>query len=276
MADPAAYLAAATRAARRAGELIRAGRPDPADVQTKGNVFDLVTAVDHAAEREIIAELRLATPDAAILGEEGQDGTGAPAAGDPLGRFAELWLVDPLDGTANFVHGVPFAAVSIALAQRGQLQTAVVYDPNRDELFAAARGQGATLNGRPVRVEPAAALAQAMLATGFSARAWSRHANVEGLRALSPHVRNIRAMGSAALHLAYVACGRLSGFWEVLLAPWDMAAGVLLVQEAGGRVTDTLGRPYELSTQHIVATCGPIHAETLFILHEAGATGYDS
>lgn len=269
-----AYEEAAVRAARQAGELIRARLGQARRVDTKSGARDLVTEVDRASEAAILGTLREAFPQVPILGEEGVSGAGAPTVADELDALPELWAVDPLDGTTNFVHGWPFVAVSIAYARRGELLVGVVYDPFRDELFTARAGAGARLNGEPVQVDGCRRLADAMLATGFSPDPEWRRCNVEGLRALAPHVRTLRAAGSAALHLAWTACGRLSGFWENQLSPWDMAAGALLVREAGGRVTDTIGRPYRLATRHIAATSGAIHDELLYFLHEAGCTGF--
>lgn len=271
-----AYEVAAVRAARRAGELIRAARGRIAGYSTKSGDHDLVTEVDRAAEAAIVAELQAACPGVPVLGEEGTAGAGAPTLADALDQLPELWAVDPLDGTTNFVHGWPISTVSIAYARSGQVQAAVVYDPYRDELFTARAGAGAFLNGAPIRVDACAVPRDALLSTGFPTDLGWRRCNVEGLRALAPHVRNIRALGSAALHLAWTACGRLSGFWENNLNAWDLAAGALLVQEAGGRVTDTLGRPYRLQTRHVLATCGPIHGGLLLLLQDAGATGFTS
>ncbi len=268
-----AYETMAIRAARRAGDLIRSGLGRTRLVETKSGAHDLITDVDRAAEKAILTELRASGSQAPMLGEEGSGGPEAPTLADALERLPEVWIVDPLDGTTNFVHGWPVSTVSIAYARHGQLQVGVIYDPYRDEMFTARAGAGTRLNGEPVRVDRCARLSDALLATGFPTDVEWRQCNVEGLRALAPHVRNLRAAGSAALHLAWTACGRLSGFWENNLNPWDLAAGALLVQEAGGVATDTLGRPYALSTRHIVATAGPIQDQVLYYLRAAGATG---
>lgn len=269
----AAHLQVAVEAARAAGDLIRRalGRIDGYD--TKSGPSDLVTEVDRASEDLIRRRLREAFPDIPVVGEEWAFGRDLD---EELRRGPELWLVDPLDGTANFVHGLAASAVSIALVRDGEPVVGVVYDPYRDELFTARAGEGAWLGERRLRVGPCGRLADAMLATGFPSQSPYRQAAVDGVRALVPAIRNLRNFGSAATHLAYVAAGRLSGFWEVNLSPWDMAAGALLVREAGGRVTDTLGRPYTAATRHIVATCGPIHDAVLRLLRDAGATGYGS
>lgn len=264
--------AAAEEAARRAGELIRTSLGRVAAYETKSNAHDLVTEVDRRSEAIIGEVLRSAFPDVPVVGEEAV--AADPSLLEELPARPWVWVVDPLDGTTNFVHGLTPSSVSIALARRGDPVVGVVYDPYRDEIFTAVAGRGATGNGAPLRVDGTVRLADALLATGFPTQGDARRANVAGLRALSAVVRNLRAYGSAALHLAYVACGRLTGFWELQLNPWDLAAGALLVREAGGRVTDTLGRPYTLATRHVVATSGRIHDEVLYLLREAGATGF--
>jgi myo-inositol-1(or 4)-monophosphatase len=182
--------------------------------------------------------------------------------------------VDPIDGTTNFVHGFPGCSVSIALAYRGEVIVGVIYDPLHDEMFTASKNQGAFLNGNPIQVSKEDSLAISLLATGFPGdKQWAREVNLRGMAALVPICRNIRAVGSAALHLAYVACGRLSGFWEIDLNAWDLAAGSLIVQEAGGNVTDTLGSEYALDVRHIAATNGKIHNELVRVLKQADATG---
>lgn len=261
----------AVAAAREAGALIRRSLGSVEAYETKSGPADLVTEVDRASEALIRTRLQEAFPGIPVVGEEAAFGRDLD---EELARGPELWLVDPLDGTANFVHGLPPSAVTVALVREGQPVLGVVYDPYRDELFSARAGEGAWLGDRRIQVGSCGRLVEAMLATGFSSEPRYRRAAIDGVRALLPAIRNLRNIGSAALHLAYVACGRLTGFWEIDLKPWDMAAGALLVREAGGRVTDTLGRPYTAATRHIVATCGPIHEEVLYLLRQADATGY--
>nr|PZN38296.1 MAG: inositol monophosphatase [Bacillota bacterium] len=272
----AAYEEAAVRAAREAGRLIREqyGR---VGYETKSNPHDMVTAVDRASEETIARILTDTFPGIPFLGEEGVAGRqGVAVPGDrPPESLPELWVVDPIDGTMNFVYGLPFSSVSIALVRHGEPVVGVVYDPYRDEVFTARKGEGAWLNGKPIRVRPAPSLGDALVATGYPADGEARRPLLAGVHALAAQTRNLRSMGSAALHLAYVACGRLNLFYELYLNPWDIAAGVLMVQEAGGKVTDTLGRPYTLATRHPVASCGePVHSEALWVLRDAGGTGF--
>jgi myo-inositol-1(or 4)-monophosphatase len=220
----------AIRAARRAGEVIRrqADRLDRIRVEEKAP-HDFVSEVDRAAEAAIVEVIRLAHPDHAILAEEG--GLLDPAEG----RGEERWIVDPLDGTTNFLHGFPVYAVSLAFERRGVLEAGVVYDPTRDELFVASRGEGALLNDHRIRAAKRFRLEEALIGTGFPFRDFSRlAAYLEQFRTLLPKVAGVRRAGSAALDLAAVAAGRLDGFFELGLKPWDVAAGLLLVQEAGG------------------------------------------
>jgi myo-inositol-1(or 4)-monophosphatase len=235
----------AVRAARSAGSVILryVDRVDTVAVAEKER-HDFVSEVDRLAERSVIAVLRKAYPDHAILAEES-----GSQAGDEY-----QWVIDPLDGTTNFLHGFPQFAVAIALRHRGQLQHAVVYDPLRNELFTASRGGGAALNERRIRVSKVRHLDGALLGTGFPFR---RQDYLDDylcmFRALLPQTSGIRRAGSAALDLAYVASGRLDGFWEIGLSPWDMAAGALLIQEAGGFVSDFAGGGDFLATGNIVA-----------------------
>ena len=220
----------AVRAARRAGDVIirSIDRLDTLNVTAKGK-NDFVSDVDVRAESEIINVIRKAYPNHGFLAEEG--------GGDAGGEY--LWIIDPLDGTTNYLHGLPQYAVSIALQQHGKLEHAVIYDPIRQELFTASRGQGAQLNDRRLRVSRAKGLEGTLIGTGFPFRA-EQHidAYLGTFKALFQKAADIRRPGSAALDLAYVAAGRLDGFWEIGLSPWDMAAGALLIREAGGLVSD--------------------------------------
>jgi myo-inositol-1(or 4)-monophosphatase len=232
-------LTIAVKAARRAGAIInRAARDVDVLAVVRKRHNDFVTEVDKAAEQAIIEVLRRAYPEHGILAEE----SGASAGAGPGGGSEYTWIIDPLDGTTNFIHGFPQYAVSIGLRHRGVLEQAVVYDPGRNELFTATRGRGAFVNDRRIRVSKRTKLADALIGTGFPFR------DLAGLdeylammRELTPRVAGIRRPGAASLDLAYVAAGRLDGFWEMGLAPWDMAAGALLIQEAGGLVGDLRG-----------------------------------
>jgi len=256
------FTAVAINTASKAGEWIKSKLGQTLDVQRKSAPHDLVTEVDKGSEKLIRKLIHTYFPTHAILGEEGVEPS-AEAIGSAVeeaSREEYVWIVDPIDGTTNFVHGLPFFSVSLALAHRGEVIVGVVYDPSRDELFVAEKGKGAYVHGRRMTVSPEETLADSLIATGFpNDRERTLPEALRQLSAVAPHIRNIRAGGSAALHLAYVAAGRLSGFWEANLNAWDTAAGILLVQEAGGRVSDFEGRPFTLSTRDIVATNGRIH-----------------
>ncbi|MGB0089185.1 MAG: inositol monophosphatase family protein [Planifilum fulgidum] len=268
----------AIEAAKEAGRLIRQRVETTKRVETKYTAHDLVTEVDRQAEEIIRQVLHRAHPDHAILGEEGV-APGPEASREALEAhrdYEHLWIVDPIDGTTNFVHGFPYFCVSIALARRGKVELGVIYDPMRDECFTAERGKGARLNGEPIRVSEENDLGMSLVATGFPADyKGARKINTAGLIRLSSRCRNIRTAGSAALHMAYVAAGRLTAFWELELNAWDLAAGSLLVEEAGGRVTDTRGTPYHIGVRHVLATNGRIHEAMLEELRAAEATGFE-
>jgi myo-inositol-1(or 4)-monophosphatase len=227
--------------------------------------IDIVTDADRASEEIILGAIRREFPDHDILTEE----TRTEKTGSPW-----LWVVDPLDGTVNFAHGIPIFCVSIALMHNATLLAGMVYDPTRAEKFQAVRNEGAYLNGNSIRVSRADRLNKSMVATGFPYdRAYSPVNNVAEFSKVVTRVAGIRRGGSAALDLAYLSCGRLDGFWELKLKPWDMAAGMLLVQEAGGRVTDRTGKPTDIYTDSIVATNGIIHDKLVDILEgEASPT----
>lgn len=235
----------AVRAARRAGEVIVRSlvRLESLEVTSKGR-NDYVSEIDRAAERDIIDIIHKHYPEHAILAEES-------------GRSGEnetVWIIDPLDGTTNFLHGFPVFAVSIAVQQRGRLEIGVIYDPMRQEVFTAVRGAGAHLENRRMRVSKQRELEGALLATGFPYRENEQYADnyFSMLRTLTSATAGIRRPGAAALDLAYVAAGRVDGFWEMGLKPWDTAAGTLMVQEAGGRVGTLGGEEYRLG-ENIVA-----------------------
>jgi len=271
------FTAVAVNTASKAGEWIKSKLGAHRELDLKVSSSDLVTEVDKGSEKLIRNLIMTHFPDHEFLGEESSEPglTGSEAALKEVQGAEYVWIVDPIDGTTNFVHGFPYFCVSIALAHRGEVIVGVVYDPIRDEMFVAEKGKGAYLKGRQMHVSGELELAQSLMATGFPVnRETTLPANMAGLNALAPKVRNIRSNGSAALHLAYVAAGRLTGFWEIGLHPWDIAAGSLLVKEAGGTVTDTEGSPYRLSTRHVAATNGTVHQDLLHELAQAKATGF--
>ncbi len=245
----------AVRAARNAGRIVLRyfERVDSLKITDKGR-NDFVSDVDRAAEIAIIQELRGKFPDHAILAEESGSN----------GRGEHEWIIDPLDGTTNYLHGFPQFSISIGLRWRGQMQQAVVYDPLREELFTASRGGGALLNDRKLRVSPRRDLEGALIGTGIPFREHG-HLDVylKMLRAMIEGTAGIRRPGSAALDFAYVAAGRLDGFWELDLAPWDFAAGALLVTEAGGTVSDLAGGDRYFDTCNLVAGGIKVHRAML-------------
>ena len=246
-------LAAATTAAYAAGRIIRDKSATVFRVDHKG-AADLVTEVDLAAEKEIIAILAGVFPDHRIAGEE---------SGEGRGESDYLWWIDPIDGTTNFVHGYPFYSVSIGLEYRGDIIVGIVYDPTRNELFQAVKGKGASLNGTPIAVSKVRTLNDSLLATGFPYDRSKRQEALSIAARILKLVQGVRRDGSAALDLAYVAAGRLDGFWEFGLKPWDTAAGRLLVEEAGGRVSDFKGDLFDIRQGAVVAANPRIHAELI-------------
>ncbi len=245
----------AVRAARRAGELIvrSLNRVDTLSVASKGR-NDFVTEVDRAAEQEIIGVIRKHYPRHAFLAEE------SGASGDD----ETVWIIDPLDGTTNFLHGFPTFAVSIACRQRGRLEHGVIYDPMRQELFTASRGAGAHLDNRRMRVSKQRTLDGALVATGFPYRANLRYMDtyLELLKVVMQETAGVRRPGAAALDLAYVAAGRTDAFFEIGLSPWDTAAGTLLVTEAGGRIGTLGGEDYQ-QKGHVLAGTPKVYAALL-------------
>ena len=263
--DPTAqwvWVPAASTIAREAGARLRDFFAQGVATEYKGDA-DLVTVADRTAEKLIRERLAEAFPEHGIYGEEGTR--------DRMeGEFR--WYVDPLDGTTNFAHGFPQFCVSMGLEQRqaglaanddGTLVAAVIYDPTRDELFVAERGRGALLNGKPIRVTQTRELVESLLATGFPSRKRHENPNIHFYHEFCLRSHGVRRAGSAALDLAYVAAGRLDGFWEFNLNPWDTAAGILLVEEAGGQVTSFSGAHFKLDSREILASNGLIHAELL-------------
>lgn len=246
----------AVKAARRAGAVInRAALEGGLEVRAK-NRNDFVTQVDRAAEQAVIDVIRRAYPDHSFLAEESGAAPGA--------RPEYLWVIDPLDGTTNYIHGFPQYCVSIALEHKGTLTQAVVYDPGKNELFTASRGRGAFLDDRRMRVSKCAHLKDALVGTGFPFKELSRlELYLRQLRTLMSTCAGVRRAGSAALDLAYVAAGRLDAFWEMGLSRWDMAAGALLIQESGGLVSDLQGGSGFLDSGDIVAAAPKVLPELL-------------
>ncbi|MBI3899612.1 MAG: inositol monophosphatase [Gammaproteobacteria bacterium] len=245
----------AVKAARRAGNIImrHIDRLERLSIESKGR-NDFVTDVDRMAENEIIDILRRAYPSHAFLAEESGSQTGDDFC----------WIIDPLDGTTNFLHGYPQFAVSIALQYKGRLEQGVIFDPHRNELFTTSRGQGAQMNDRRIRVSHTHDFRQALLGTGFPFKS-AQHLElwIKVFRSVAPETSGVRRAGAAALDLAHVACGRFDGFWEFGLRPWDMAAGCLLIEEAGGLVSDPAGGRDHMATGLLIAGNPKIHPELL-------------
>ncbi|MCG7408479.1 inositol monophosphatase [Paenibacillus sp. ACRRX] len=270
------FTAVAVNCAAKAGEWIKSRLGQFKKLSIKSSMHDLVTEVDKGAEVMIRKLIMTHFPHHEILGEESvEPGRDASQRALEQAQKAEyLWIIDPLDGTTNFVHGFPYFSVSIALAHKGEVIVGVVYDPIRDELFVAEKGKGAYVHGAPMEVAKETELSDSLIASGFpTERERALPLNLAGIQALAPQVRNIRTSGSAALHMAYVAAGRLTGFWELNLNAWDLAAGSLLIAESGGRLTDTHGNPYHLAVRDIVGTNGHIHDAMIHVLKEAKAQG---
>jgi myo-inositol-1(or 4)-monophosphatase len=249
----------AQQTARMAGQLLRRRFGQQQEVEHKG-VVDLVTRVDRLSEQAIVDALRSAFPDHPILTEEGTSW----ADRSPL-----RWIIDPLDGTTNYAHGFPVFSVSIALERDGQIVLGVVYDPLRDEMFAARKGAGAFLNGAEMNVSATARLTDSLLATGFPYDIRTdAQTNLDHFGRFALQAQGVRRAGSAALDLCYVAAGRFDGFWELKLAPWDVAAGSLMVVEAGGRVSDFLGGTFDIEGRQVIASNGRIHEQMIAVLRE--------
>ncbi len=240
----------------RAGRIIKANFGKQQKISKKG-IFNLVTEIDKASEKAVVELILKRFPGHAILAEE------SPAVQGSEGR----WIIDPIDGTTNFAHGFPIVSVSIGFELEGRLTMGGVFDPFRRELFFAERGKGATLNGKRIRVSKVKTLSDSLVATGFP---YDRHKNPDDylgmLRAFLTRIQGIRRGGSAAIDLCYVACGRFDGYYEVKLSPWDKAAGMIIVEEAGGTLTDFSDDPLTLTGIQNLATNGRIHKEMLAAL----------
>jgi len=265
--DNLVWVPKAAEIAREAGERLREFFAQGVETEYKGDA-DLVTVADRTVEKLILERLGAEFPEHGIYGEEG-------TRERMDGEFR--WYVDPLDGTTNFAHGFPQFCVSMGLEQRapglkadedGTLVAGVIYDPMRNELFTAERGRGARLNGKALRVSKIPKLAQSLISTGFPSRKRHQSPNVHFYHEFTLRSHGVRRAGSAALDLAYVAAGRLEAFWEFNLNPWDTAAGILLVEEAGGRVTDFAGGPYRLDSREILASNGLIQGELVALFGE--------
>jgi myo-inositol-1(or 4)-monophosphatase len=259
-AEEMIWVPKASAIAREAGARLRAFFAQGVETEYKGDV-DLVTVADRTVEKLIRERLAEVFPEHGVYGEEG-------TRERMEGEFR--WYVDPLDGTTNFAHGFPQFCVSLGLEQRpagiapeadGTIIAGVIYDPMRDELFTAERGGGAWLNGKHIHASPIESLAESLVATGFPSRKRHDNPNIHFYHEFTLRSHGVRRAGSAALDLAYVASGRLEAFWEFNLNPWDTAAGVLLVAEAGGAITDFAGAPFQLNSREVLASNGHIHAE---------------
>lgn len=250
----------ATNAARAAGNFIMRSMNhiDQLQIEKKGR-SDFVTRVDRGAEAEIIKIIRRAYPQHAILGEE----TGADGDSDTV------WIIDPLDGTTNFLHGIPHFAVSIGIQVRGKLEHGVIYAPSTQDLYTATRGSGAVLNNRKIRVSNAKDMESALFGTGVPINPDLLDTYLPTMRAIAGNSAGIRRAGSAALDLAYVACGRLDGYWEIGLKPWDIAAGLVLVREAGGIVNELYEDGEPLQTGNVLAAGPKIYPQMAEILNAA-------
>ena len=246
--------------ARRAGEILRAGYEQEHQIAYKGTI-DLVTEVDRQSERFLLEEVQRAFPGHQIISEE---------IGRVAGRAGDQWLIDPLDGTVNYAHGVPFFAVSIAYAHDGVTRLGAVYDPSRDELFSAELGEGAHLNGRRLHVSDTTELQKSLLVTGFPYDAWTTtRNNLDYFGRFTRLTQGVRRLGSAALDLCYVAAGRLDGFWELNLNSWDVAAGGLIAAESGAKITSIEGAAEYLSPPFSILAASPsLHAKILAVVSE--------
>ena len=255
----------AIETARKAGQLLCELYHQQHTVCLKSSDIDVVTEADMDSEQLIVEAIRARFPDHRILSEEGLGNWQAEPDDTP-----RLWLVDPLDGTVNYAHGYPFWGVSLALAEHGRVVTAVTYDPLRDETFCAERHQGAWCDEQRMSISNVASLRDALVATGFAyKRATVADNNLAEFGAVMPRVQGVRRAGAAVLDMAHLADGRLDGYWEMRLKPWDWAAGWLLIEESGGVVTDRQGKTWSLGTTDIVASNGSLHGGLLKLLQAA-------
>jgi myo-inositol-1(or 4)-monophosphatase len=247
------FLPFMTEVARDAGALLMRHFRARVEIEYKGDV-DLVTVADRESEALIVGRIRETFPQHDVLGEEG--------ARTETGSDFQ-WYIDPLDGTTNFAHGFPVFCVSMGLERKGERIAGVLYDPTRDELFAAEKGGGATLNGKRLQVSQVGKLSEALVATGFPSHKRHQNPNIHFYHQITLRTHGVRRAGSAALDLASVAAGRIDGFWEFNLNPWDTAAGVLIVEEAGGMVTDFSGGAFQIASREVCASNGKLHPALL-------------
>jgi len=254
----ASFVETAADIAREAGALLAGYFERRVAFELKGE-FDLVTEADRASERLVVERLRAHFPAHSIVAEEG---------GGHDGTSEYRWYVDPLDGTTNFAHGYPVYNVTLALEHAGDLIAGVIFDPSRQEMFTTERGAGSFLNGAPIQVSRAKRIQESLVATGFPSRKRHLNVNVHFYYQLAMLSHGVRRAGSAAIDLAYVACGRYDAFWEFGLNPWDMAAGILLVNEAGGKCSDMKGGPVDLRGPHILTDNAAIHDELVSLFAE--------
>jgi myo-inositol-1(or 4)-monophosphatase len=252
------FMKLASEAARQAGKVLREGLGKRKRIEYKGEI-NLVTEIDRRAERVITKLISARYPEHAILAEEGEG---------KKGRTGYKWIIDPLDGTTNYAHGYPCFCSSIALEQEGEVILGVVYDPLRDELFSAEKAKGAYLNGKRISVSSTGRLIRSLLATGFTYDIKRDQRNLKHFRNFILSSQAIRRDGSAALDLCYLGAGRFDGFWEMKLSAWDVAAGALIVGEAGGKVTDFRGGKFSIYSREILASNGRIHQEMIRILQK--------
>ncbi len=252
------YLNVAIEASKEAGRFLKINLGKVKNIQTKKEEINLVTEIDKETEKKIVEFIKSKFPHHSILAEE---------SGEAKLDSGYKWIIDPLDGTTNYTHSFPVFCVSIALEHKGEVILGVIYDPNFDELFWAEKGKGAFLNGKKISVSRTDKLIKSMLATGFPYNVRENPDNcIEHFVNFLMEAQAIRRLGSAALDLAYVACGRLDGFWEVNLNPWDVAAGKIIIEEAGGKVTDFYGNKFSIYTKGIVASNGLIHEQMLEVI----------
>ena len=252
------FLESAIEIAHEAGSLLRYYFERHVRFELKGD-FDLVTEADRASEKLVVERLKARFPGHGIMAEEGSGHESASAY---------RWYVDPLDGTTNFAHGYPVYNVTLALEKSGELIAGVIFDPNRDELFSCEKGSGAYLNSRRIHVSRTDKLDESLFSTGFPSHRRHQNVNIHFYHQLAMASHGVRRGGAAAIDLAYVACGRLDGFWEFGLSPWDMAAGKLLVEEADGICRDMNDRPHRLDSPHLMADNAQIHEETAKLFAE--------
>ena len=253
----------AIKAARQAGSLLKERLGNIKNIDYKG-AFNIVTDVDKASERIILDILNAEFPNHGVLAEE---------CGAINPNLQKRWLIDPLDGTTNYTHSYPFFCVSIGFEDNGKMVAGIVYNPIADEIFWAEHGHGAWLNGEKIQVSTTNSLSKSLLATGFPPDTrQAKDNNMDRFMTLTDQSHGVRRDGAAALDLCFVACGRLDGFWETKLSPWDTAAGIIIVTESGGKITDLNGGPFKISDGYILATNGLIHDEVTNVLGQLVAT----